>query len=353
MGGGGAMRAAAKVAGIGVVNGGRRGFLAENPVATAAARTATRPASAAISTSDETRSGGFAVVSQNDVIDAGVQRPCWELDDWEFAGAEEEMIVQPREPMPRLVFGCAPTLQEAKDATSELKDALEKVYLSSPNSTGCGDSYMSDNESTLSLLSETKACVTSETTVASVPKNALQAFRLLHESSTAQNVVASIASDPNVWHALLKNEALVEYLQSQKSSKICSVITSSFYFDFVTSKGHKFLLAVAPSDLDPVMKESAAKTAFLDHLSQENVAGSYDSEQSAGSGNGVRDFLQSIKATVVDMVTSLSDYFQSIFGGPSADTDGSAGATFVDKAVGASFMGLVVMVIMVVVLKRG
>ena len=150
----------------------------------------------------------------------------------------------------------------------------------------------------------------------------------------------------------------MEYLQSQKSSKICSVITSSFYFDFVTSKGHKFLLAVAPSDLDPVVKESAAKTAFLDHLSQENVAGSYDSEQSADSGNGVRDFLQSIKATVVDMVTSLSDYFQSIFGGPtagkaSADTDGSAGATFVDKAVGASFMGLVVMVIMVVVLKRG
>ncbi|XP_057465565.1 uncharacterized protein LOC130755208 [Actinidia eriantha] len=332
MGGGGAMRAAAKVAGFGVVNGGRRGFSAENPVATAAARTATRPASAAISTSDETRSGVFAVVSQNDVVDAGVQRPCWELDDWEFAGADEEMIVQPREPMPRLVFGGAPTLQEAKDATSELKDALGKVYLSSPNSTGCGDSYMSDNESTLSLLSETKACVTSETTVASVPKNALQAFRLLHESSTAQNVVASIASDPNVWHALLKNEGLVEYLQSQKS--------------------------IAPSDLDPVVKESAAKTAFLDHLSQENVAGSHDSEQSADSGNGVRDFLQSIKATVVDMVTSLSDYFQSIFGGPSAgkasaDTDGSAGATFVDKAVGASFMGLVVMVIMVVVLKRG
>ena len=124
-----AMRAAAKVAGIGVVNGGRRGFSAENPVAAAAARTATRPASAAISTSDETKSGVFAVVSQNDVVDAGVQRPCWELDEWEFAGAEEEMIVQPRDPMPRLVFGGAPTLQEAKDATSELKDALEK-YIS-------------------------------------------------------------------------------------------------------------------------------------------------------------------------------------------------------------------------------
>ncbi|GFZ12452.1 uncharacterized conserved protein [Actinidia rufa] len=214
---------------------------------------------------------------------------------------------------------------------------LAGVYLS-PNSTGCGDSYMSGHESTLSLLSkpeypETKACVTSETTVASVPKDALQAFRLLHESSTAQNVVASIASDPNVWHAVLQNEALVKYFQSQKST--------------------------APlSDLDPVVKESAAEAAFLDYRSPKNDAGSYDSEQSADSGKGVMDFLQSVKTTVVDMVTSLSDYFQNIFGGPtagkaSADSDGSAGATFVDKAVGASFMGLVVMVIMVVVLKRG
>ena len=67
-----------------------------------------------------------------------------------------------------------------------------RVYLSSPNSTGCGDSYMSDNESTLSVLSETKACVTSETTVASVPKNALQAFRLLHESSTVQVLICTL-----------------------------------------------------------------------------------------------------------------------------------------------------------------
>ena len=57
---------------------------------------------------------------------------------------------------------------------------------------------MSGHESTLSLLSkpeypETKACVTSETTVASVPKNALQAFRLLHESSTAQVLICTLS----------------------------------------------------------------------------------------------------------------------------------------------------------------
>ena len=30
------------------------------------------------------------------------------------------------EPMPRLVFGSVPSFQEAKDATAELKDALDK-----------------------------------------------------------------------------------------------------------------------------------------------------------------------------------------------------------------------------------
>lgn len=48
------------------------------------------------------------------------------------------------------------------------------------------------------------------------------------------------------------------------------------------------------------------------------------------------------------MMSSLSDYFQSVFGGfevcPNADG--------VEKTVGASILGLAIMVIMVVVLKR-
>uniref|UniRef100_A0A2N9I741 Uncharacterized protein n=1 Tax=Fagus sylvatica TaxID=28930 RepID=A0A2N9I741_FAGSY len=34
--------------------------------------------------------------------------------------------MEAREPMPGLVFGVMPSFQEAKDATAELKDALDK-----------------------------------------------------------------------------------------------------------------------------------------------------------------------------------------------------------------------------------
>lgn len=66
----------------------------------------------------------FFASSQNSYpIEAAMQRPCWELDHWEFAGGEEEMI---GDPMPRLVFGGVPTIEEAREATSQLKDALDK-----------------------------------------------------------------------------------------------------------------------------------------------------------------------------------------------------------------------------------
>ncbi|KAL7218125.1 hypothetical protein ACSBR2_011405 [Camellia fascicularis] len=313
MGGGGVMRAAAKVAGIGVVNAGLRGSVtAEHPVS-AAARKASRPVSAIVSSSDDVKSN---------VIDAAVQRPCWELDEWEFAGGVEDQMIG--EPMPRLVFGGAPTLQEAKEATSDLKDALEN------------DSRMVGHESALSLLSkpeyqETKACVVSETTAPSVPKNALKAFRLLNENPATQTVVASIACDPNVWNAVLQNEALVEFLQTNESTTLFS-------------------------DMDPVMKESVATAEFLDPQPPKNVDDSSDSKQSADSG--FMGFMENIKTTVVEMMNSLSDYFQNIFGGPSAekvsaDADGSAKATIVNGVVGSSIMGLAVMVIMMVVLKRG
>ncbi|KAA8526905.1 hypothetical protein F0562_008866 [Nyssa sinensis] len=338
MGGGGAMRAAAKVAGIGVVNGGLRGVPAVSPAEhtfSAAARTATRPVSAIASSSDDVKSN-VLIASQNDKIDASMKRPSWEIDDWEFAGGEDDLLMEYGEPMPRLVFGSVPTLQEAKEATSELKDAIVKVYLSSPKSLGGGGSFIAGQESGLSLLPnlehlETKACVTSETP--KVPKNALQAFKFLNESPAAQTVVASIASDPNVWNAVLQNDTLVEFLQSHKS-------TAHF------------------KDMDSVAKESVADVEFQNQQAPKCFDKSSNSGQAGDFGNGFMGFVQNIKLTVVHMMSSLSDYFQNLFGGPDAekvstDTDGSARKTVVDKALGASFMGLAVMVIMVVVLKRG
>ncbi|KAL0405932.1 UNVERIFIED_CONTAM: hypothetical protein Slati_3907100 [Sesamum latifolium] len=93
--------------------------------------------------------------------------------------------------MPRVVFGGVPTLQEAKEATSELTAALSKTYLSSPNSVGCEGSFVVDHGSSLSLsdkqVVETKAYVTTSIAVApAVPTPAIMAFRFLSESSAAQ-----------------------------------------------------------------------------------------------------------------------------------------------------------------------
>jgi hypothetical protein len=57
--------------------------------------------------------------------------------------------------------------------------------------------------------------------------------------------------------------------------------------------------------------------------------------------------LQSIKLTVVEMVSNASNYLQNIFGFSKAEDISSD-----NKNTGEAFMGLVVMVVMVVLLKR-
>ncbi|KAK9268636.1 hypothetical protein L1049_000393 [Liquidambar formosana] len=338
MGGGGIMRAAGKVAGIGVINGGLRGVPAVSPAehpVSAAARKASRPVSALASSSKEGQAG--------EVV-APVQRPSWEIDEWEFAGGEEELVLDSGESMARVVFGGVPTLEEAKSATSELKDALEKVYLKSPNSTGFGGSFIVHQELGMPLLSnseysETKACIASETTVTpSVPKHALQAFRLLNESPKTQAVVASIASDERVWEAVLKNKEFQELLHSQNTTG------ASF-------PGMDLSVNNSVADDGEFQDQESPKYIKESSVGSEN--------QSENSGTGVMGILENIKLTVVDMVSNLSGYIHNIFGGPAAenttanaDADASEGPTFVERTIGASLMGLGMLVIMVVVLKR-
>lgn len=71
------------------------------------------------------------------------------------------------------------------------------------------------------------------------------------------------------------------------------------------------------------------------------------------------DVLDNIKKAVVEMATNVSSFVQNLFGFSSAEnvsdsaTDGKAKTNFMDnKSLGASFMALAVMVIMVVVMKR-
>ncbi|KAL6538380.1 hypothetical protein OROGR_012368 [Orobanche gracilis] len=305
--GGGTIRAATKVGGI------------------AAATSGFRVSSAAWKVSSAcppvTGAENVKVMASN--LEAGVQRP---IDDWVFAGGEEDEVVSSAgEPIPRVVFGGAPSLQEAKEATSELTVALEKACLSSPNSVKYEGSFVADKKSSSSLLNkhiiETEACVAGEV---AVPAPAIMAFRVLHESLMAQNVVASIASDPNVWNAVLQNNDLRDFLHSQGAC--------SFSDENLNTKLN--------SDSD-----------FLDVSSEKST------DDASKPRNKYMDVFQKIKCTVIDMMNDLSDYFQSFFGGGKAadevfvDSDGSARLSS-DTIMKASFIGLAVMAILVVLLRR-
>ncbi|KAL9383204.1 hypothetical protein Peur_023527 [Populus x canadensis] len=323
MGGGGVMRAAVKVVGTGVANAGiRRGISGGTPPVEQSMRNASSPVSAIMSSK---ASGGE--------VAAGMQSPAWEVDEWELAGGvEEEMVVDSAEPVARVVFwGAPPSLQEAKAATCELKDALQKVYLSSPNlgtGSSLGGSQLSGHPLTNSDFLETKGCISCDPNRAPVPKYAMQAFSLLNESPKIQTVVAALASDPNVWNAVWENEALQELLQSQNTSK-----------EYVADN------------------ESVGDTDSQDASSKKLTELSDDESETGNSQTGLMDVINKVKLTVVDMVTNVSAYFQKIFSFSSAEhtpdaADENAGLSTTEKTLGASLMALAVMVIMVVVLRR-
>ncbi|KAK4439862.1 hypothetical protein Salat_0321100 [Sesamum alatum] len=306
--GGGAMRAAGKVAGITVANCGLRGVTSEHcPVFCATLRAASSRHEASLPEDVKL----LASPTQ-----AGVEVTSSEMDDWVLAGGEAEPVVSAVDRMPRVVFDGRPTLQEAKEATSELTVALEKVYLSSPHSAGSEVSFAESHYPCLftssSQLIENKA---SETALApTVPAHAIKAFRFLYGSPAAQDVVASIACDQNVWNAVLHNPELQEFLQSQRAG-------------------------LAYSN----MNQSSAKRVDV----------AYEHAESQPD-NGFTDVVQKVKTTVVDMISSLSSYFQSFFGGQGASRTFaySSGTASAETVMGASFMGLAVMAIMVILLKR-
>ncbi|KAM3340509.1 hypothetical protein P3S68_030380 [Capsicum galapagoense] len=207
-----------------------------------------------------------------------------------MAGGEEEMMVSIGELLSRVVFGGVSSLQEVTEATSDLKHALKKVYFSGSANKDGGSCVSGSSSSPYS-----KACVVTETVVTkSVPKHAIQAF----------SVVASIAY-------------------------------SNYKID-----------------------ESVADADSFSQSSQRSASSKSEAEESK-FGNSFTDFLQNVTRTVtqivVDIINSLSDFFNNLFGGNKVffNADGSAKLGDVETTLGSSFMGLAVMVMMVIVSKRG
>ena len=61
-------------------------------------------------------------------VGLAIQTAAWDDDDWVFAEKMVDSLIVDRIDAGniRVVFGPVPSLQEVKDATSELKDALKK-----------------------------------------------------------------------------------------------------------------------------------------------------------------------------------------------------------------------------------
>ncbi|XP_028800707.1 uncharacterized protein LOC114755966 [Neltuma alba] len=312
MGGGGAMRTAMKVAGLGAANASLRG-VSMTPVAEQSVMKASRPTSAGVSSQ-----GVKAATAE---VAAPVHTAAsWEADDWEFA--DSELVMEAGEPMPRVVFNAVPSFQEAKAATTELKEAVDQIYLSSSSSCSADKHEISSDGSQVSVKSphselEIKSCESEL-----IPKHALQAFQFLSTSSEAQTVVASIVSDPNVWSAIMQNSMLNDFVQSQE-------------------RGIGF---------EP--EKSSIKL--------EELPDSDDETSSPGKGflHGFNDLMQNVKLTVAEMIGSVSSYFHNLFGFLSPEKAGSDGAEksntiFLDHVtMKGTFMGLAVLVAMVVLFKR-
>ncbi|KAG4968907.1 hypothetical protein JHK87_034558 [Glycine soja] len=243
-------------------------------------------------------------------------------DDWEVAdGGEED-----GEGAARVVLGDVPSIQEAKAATAELKHAIHKVYLSS-NSSECDGCSLSGQVSVMSPSHtelENKSHFTEAISYPSAPNRALRAFQLLSECPEAQSVVASIACDPNIWNAIAQNPALQDFFQSHQTA-ICAATA-----DFEVEGTHDQRVGDFPY--------SDSVYAFVDSL----------------------NILHNVKFTVTEMVSSVSNYLQNMFGFLTGQTSsavidarGNTKANFVDPiTMGGTFLGLVVLVVMVIMLKR-
>lgn len=197
------MATAAKVAGIGVAKGGFRGGLGV-PSAAANDQFIVRNASASNKPVSASISSAVHPSGEEDAAAAVVMRkPVWE-DEWEFAEVMETKTI------PRVVFHKPPSLQEAKDATHDLKDALNMAaYMEGSNEVG----------SVSRMFSSFQPCENNRAVVESaVPPVALQAFAFLSENTAAQSVVASIASDPKVWDAVMENKDLMKFLETNTAS---------------------------------------------------------------------------------------------------------------------------------------
>uniref|UniRef100_A0ACD6A345 Uncharacterized protein n=1 Tax=Avena sativa TaxID=4498 RepID=A0ACD6A345_AVESA len=307
--GGGVMRTAAKVG----IAGGAAAAAAGGRFRNVAPAFATAPAAEAAAAASLVSAAGEIPA----VAPAGSQWASWEVDDWEFADWRDAAVSDVEEAVvgrPRLVFA-PPSLEEAEEATTELRDAIDRVYF--PETPA---QVVKEHDQELNKLG-------ADALIPAMPGHVVQAFTLLKSSSEAQSVVASLASDKNVWEAVLKNEKVMEFYRSHQQT----------------------LVNTFPEDTGSV--ESPEKF--------EDTSTDYASPGELPTGSPLLDFVDNAKKTVMEMVDNITNFFQDLFhnqaeseAGPGSSTKKGSSPSFAEMAAGGSFMALAMAVILVVLFKR-
>uniref|UniRef100_A0ACD5XD60 Uncharacterized protein n=1 Tax=Avena sativa TaxID=4498 RepID=A0ACD5XD60_AVESA len=183
------------------------------------------------------------------------------------------------------VFGPVPTHEEALAATIDLREAFEIAKI---------DTHVShlDISKTYVLDSPTKIAqetfqdrVHSETSkhedeyenlsvTSGSSGRVIEAFTMLQDNPAAQDVVASLASDKNVWEAVMKNEKLVQFYKNCES-------------------------------------DQSESSSVAEEASDAESSGS-SNDLSLGTGDGFKEYVDKMRAFVSEMVTNLSSIMQDL-----------------------------------------
>ncbi|KAF7097051.1 hypothetical protein CFC21_098913 [Triticum aestivum] len=247
------------------------------------------------------------------VAPAGSQWASWEVDDWEFADWRSESASEADVAVvggPRLVFA-PPSREEAEEATAELREAIDRVYFKETPV-----EVVKEHDQELSKLG-------ADALIPAMPGHVVQAFTLLKSSPEAQSVVASLASDKNVWDAVLKNERVMEFYKSHQQTLVNTFPEGTDSSDSVES----------PEKFEEASPEYALPTA-----------------------SPLSDFVDNAKKTMMEMVDNITNFFQDLFHNP-AEAEAGPGSSskkpsFAEMAAGGSFVALAMAVILVVLFKR-
>ncbi|KAM0833240.1 hypothetical protein ACQ4PT_064384 [Festuca glaucescens] len=199
-------------------------------------------------------------------------------------GAVDDWYIPDRD-----VFGPVPTHEEAMAATVDLREAFEIAKIDShvshldiskthvthndlDDSTKVAQEMFQDRVHSEISKHEDEYDNLSVTSGSS--GRVIEAFTMLQANPEAQDVVASLASDKNVWEAVMKNEKLVQFYKNCESDQSESSCATDEVSDAESS--------LSSNDL------------------------------SLGTGDAFKEYVQKMRAFVSEMVTNLSSIMQDL-----------------------------------------